>query len=261
METPGLQPGAGGSLEPVPDERSARRARVAAAYAEDPVMRHVATRLRISTKTVHEDLVALGVERLPSGQRPTRCELDRETRQQLVVGMYVLFDMTAQVIADALKVAKGTVQNDLKAMGVESRVGAPPAKYPPPAPRECAYKECDVVFTPPKPSGWEQRFCSRQCWGLQRINVDYDYPPFFAPLTEVCSPKSRQMHGGRKASRNPPAIGGRPRGRQRVELTDEQVSRIETFAARGWGRRAIANELGIGPDVVRRVLAELGPPS
>jgi hypothetical protein len=88
---------------------------------------------------------------------------------------------------------------------------------------------------------------------MRREDLERGWPV----LPSTWGGRARQRHLGRANATKPPKPLAKPRGNQRVELADDEVKRIEKFADRGWGRRAIANELGIGPDVVRRVLAEL----
>jgi DNA-binding NarL/FixJ family response regulator len=224
---------------------------VVAAYEELGSMRKVAAALQMSTRTVLEDLRARGFDRYPSGQRPKRCGLDAQARRARVVVRYQQGD-SAQAIADALGVAKGTVLNDLRAAGIDSRRVGRPAKYPEPEPRDCAY--CGETFTPPRPCDGDQHTCSQSCRSRYRFRVAYDMPDGFAPLTAVVSGPSRQKWGGRRASRKAPAAGGLPRGRQPVRLTDEQLAEVTRLVARGWGRRAIAKHLLVSEWAVRAVL-------
>ncbi len=277
-----LEPGAAAHLHLVEDDgrRAPRERVVAAAYRELGSMRKVAGALRISTKTVHRILKELGVERLPSGQRPKHCELDLETRRNVVAAMYEE-RAPQQAIADTLRVAKGTVRNDLKAKGVERRRPGRPAKYPPPEPRKCAWegnkkeglKGCDVIFTPRKPSdaigpavnereALYGRFCSYRCWGLHRIWALGEYPPYFAPTTDVVSGRSRRKHKGRAASRRPPKPLAKARGDRGPEVVSpELVGAVEAYADRDWGYRTILKQQDIrdaelGEYQVRKILRE-----
>lgn len=67
--------------------------------------------------------------------------------------------------------------------------------------------------------------------------------------------RTRQRWKGRQNATKAPGPGARPRGRERLAVTDEQRTEIEKLAARGWGRRAIANHLSVSERLVRNILA------
>jgi len=76
-------------------------------------------------------------------------------------------------------------------------------------------------------------------------------------VNELWRPETRRRKLGHRASRKPPAPGGLPRGRPRIEVTQKQRTEIELLDRRGWGRPAIATATSLSDRVVRRVLSEI----
>jgi DNA-binding XRE family transcriptional regulator len=52
-------------------------------------------------------------------------------------------------------------------------------------------------------------------------------------------------------------LGFKGRGRPRTQISEAQLAQIKELEARGWGRRAIARQVALTEDVVRRVLREI----
>jgi DNA-binding XRE family transcriptional regulator/endogenous inhibitor of DNA gyrase (YacG/DUF329 family) len=97
----------------------------------------------------------------------------------------------------------------------------------------------------------DRRFCSRRCGQLNR----WKRGAIAAQAVAQLPGRARQRWGGRWAATRPPGPGARPRGHPPVLVTDEQRTEILNLAAQRWGRRAIANRLGLSERAVRNVLA------
>lgn len=121
-------------------------------------------------------------------------------------------------------------------------------KGPAPLARDCV--GCRQEFTPRFPAFDDQRFCSHECWGRHRFEHK-----LHGIESLVWSPRARQRWHGRWQANKPPAPGGRPRGRPRIELDPEQIVAIRELAAKKWGRPSIAKQLGLTQAAVRKVLA------
>jgi hypothetical protein len=122
-------------------------------------------------------------------------------------------------------------------------------KGPAPQPRDCL--ACSRTFTPRFPAFAGAKFCSRECWGRYRwrhgtISVEL--------LSGSRRGRGRQRWLGRWNATKAPGPGASARGRPRVQVTAEQRAEIETLAAVGWGRRAIAGRLLVSERAVRHVL-------
>ena len=76
---------------------------------------------------------------------------------------------------------------------------------------------------------------------------DGNVKPYFKGAT-------RQKHLGRQNATKAPKPGKPPRGREQQRADDEQRAEIEQLAAKGWGRRAIANRLQLSERLVRNTL-------
>jgi len=98
-------------------------------------------------------------------------------------------------------------------------------------------------------------FCSRQCWGKFRwLKSDGSSA---RPLIEAnmerghFGGRARQRWLGRWGGSTAGHLGGRPI----ASVTDAQRAQIKKLDARGWGRRTIANQLGLSEWAVRNVLS------
>jgi hypothetical protein len=102
-------------------------------------------------------------------------------------------------------------------------------------------------------------FCSPQCWGSYRWSKSDGSSA--RPLIEANTERghfgtdARREWLGCFAGRKAPGPGGQPRGRPRLEPSRDLVEQIEKLAARGDGRRTIANKLACSEYLVRRVLS------
>jgi hypothetical protein len=140
-------------------------------------------------------------------------------------------------------------------MGIEREHIGRRKVHPEVGERVCAREGCEVVFTPSAASAAHGvgRYHSRRCHALDewsRGTAKCRAWLYRAPT----SGRARQRWGGRWNATKPPALGGRPRGRPAAELTDDQRNEIQILAARGWGRRTIANQTGASERAVRNEL-------
>jgi hypothetical protein len=78
-------------------------------------------------------------------------------------------------------------------------------------------------------------------------------------LIEKTGGPARRRWKGRWGGSKPPAPGARPRGGQRLELSEEEKARVRLACKHGWRRRKIATHLGLSEWLVRRYLEELDP--
>jgi hypothetical protein len=124
------------------------------------------------------------------------------------------------------------------------------AHGPPVEPRVCARDGCEQIFKPSWNGDPSLRHCSVSCAQQDRFEAG-DVAEAFV---EHMPGRSRQRWGGRWNATKPPAPGARRRGRPGAELTAEQRDEIQRLAGRGWGRRAIANQLLLSERAVRNVL-------
>jgi DNA-binding XRE family transcriptional regulator len=124
------------------------------------------------------------------------------------------------------------------------------AHGPPVEWRVCAREGCERKFKPSWSADPSRRHCSVRCAQLDRFEAGNVAEAF----VEQMPGRARQRWGGRWNATKPPAPGARPRGRPASELTDDQRAEIRRLVARGWGRRAIANQLLVSERAVRNVL-------
>jgi len=250
---------------------AARRERVRTRYLAGASVKKVASAEGISFETARDDLHKLGVRMRPRGkqrkygpdeQRPcARCgaptiapaselargrkrfycdscprALRRREQDDLIVSLYVDEARTQHYIAERLGVSDSIVHRALRRLGL-------PTDAHRRGPRELQCEQCCKTLSTYDDHA---RFCSRECWGAWRWKHGEAIG-----LVGRWGGRSRQVWLGRWEGRKYGALGGRPV----ASVSEAQRAEIEELAAKGWGRRAIANRLLLSERAVRNVLS------
>jgi hypothetical protein len=103
-------------------------------------------------------------------------------------------------------------------------------------------------------------FCLRKCWGdyRWRRSDGASLRNFIEARTELglFGADARREWLGRFGGRKAPGPGGQPRGRPIVATSPEKVARVHELAARGRGRRTIAQDVDLSEYTVRKILSD-----
>lgn len=241
--------------------RDQRRDLVRELYPKVRSSPKVAEILGCSTTTVWSDLKKLGIPRMSSTESIAiaDAEIQRRVgeRRTFVAKLYTELRSTYRVAA-AVGCSRATVTNDLKALGVApgqrtKQRGETIACL------ECGREkwryECEL-----NEGGLRGRFCSRSCWNTYRWKHGIGISTSLVSLSgRYTRGVTRQRWLGRWGGSKPPGPGARSRGRPRVPVSEKQRSEILKLAGRGWGRPAIAKNIGLTEHRVRGVLESRGP--
>ena len=146
---------------PTPEQRAARRLRVADAWERGERQPGVlATELGVSKPTIYSDLEALGLERPGQGRHARALSPGpRAARAARVVDRYAQGASYRQ-IADAEDVSETAIGRILRAAGVTPRPKRRKPTHPPARERPCAF--CGSSFVPRAPAFGDQRYCSTE---------------------------------------------------------------------------------------------------